>query len=227
MIFRAAFVAALALQTGSATIAQETSAQLLDKVKADIAADASRTWSLTRKAMIYDDDGSLKRTTVARRDAGKWTLLSVNGAAPDAKIMAQFNDGAASGRIDAPRYHDLKDFISPSTKLVSETATQAVFRTSPLPNNAIMFDKTDLSPNLAGDLVVIKGARPYVASVSIVNTKPFKISIATVSKFDMLLRYALGPQALPVAVERKNTAIAKALFKTIINKSHVELSDYR
>ncbi len=227
MILRAAVIAALLAQTGSAAVAQETPAQLLDKVKADIAADASRTWSLTRKSMVYEDDGSLKRTTVSRRDAGKWTLLSVNGAAPDAKIMAQFNEGAASGRIDAPRYHDLKDLISPSTRLVSETATQAIFRTSPLPKNAIMFDKTDLSPNLSGDLVVIKGAKPYVASVTIVNTKPFRISIATVSKFDMMLRYALGPQSVPVAIERKNTAIAKALFKTIVNKSHVELSDYR
>jgi hypothetical protein len=207
--------------------AQVTAAQLLEKVKADIAADASRVWSLTRKAQIFDDDGKLVRTTVARRDKGKWTLALVNGAAPDAKMLEKFNEGAAKGSVAVPRYHDLKDFIGPNTKLMSENATQAVYRTVPLPKNAVMFNDTDLSPHLAGDIVVMKAAAPYVASLTVVNSKPFKVSIATVSKFDMLMRFAPGPDSLPVALERSNNVVAKAIFKTIINKNRVELSDHR
>lgn len=201
-------------------------AKLLDTIKADIAADAAHNWSVSRKAQFYDDDGKLIRTTISKRENGKWSLASVNGAAPDAKMLERFNQNASTGKIDIPRYHDLKDFIGPNTRLISENDSQAIFRTVPLPKNAVMFDNKDLSPNLSGDLVVTKGAKPYISSVTVVNTKSFGVSIATVSKFEMMLKYALGPQSLPIAVERSNTAIAKALFKTIVNKSHVELSDH-
>jgi hypothetical protein len=200
---------------------------LLDRVLADAAADSRLTPSFTRKAMIYDDDGKLTRTTVSHRENGKWTLQSVNGAAPPADILEKFNKNAARNAVNYPRYADLKDFIGPNMRLVSETADKAIFTVTPLPPKSILYNDKDLSANLAGELVVMKGAAPYAAQWHITNPKPFKVSIATVEKFDTMVKFGLTANKVPVALENSTNVLAKVLFKSLITRNMVELSNYR
>jgi hypothetical protein len=204
-----------------------TGKALLDKVLADATADSKLTPSFSRKALIYDDDGKLTRTTISQRENGKWTLQSVNGAAPPADILDRFNKNAAKNAVNYPRYADLKDFIGPNMKLVSETADKAIFTVAPLPPKSILYNDKDLSANLAGELVVIKGAVPYAAQLHITNPKPFKVSIATVEKFDTMMKFGLTASKAPVALENSTNVLAKVLFKSLITRNTVELSNYR
>jgi hypothetical protein len=200
---------------------------LLDRVLADAVADSKLSPSFTRKASIFDDSGKLERVTISQRENGKWTLQTVNGAVPAADILTRFNQSATKNGINFPRYADLKDFIGPNARLVSETTDKATFVIAPLPPKSILFQDKDLSASLAGELVVIKGPTPYVMQLRITNPKPFKVSIATVSSYDTTMRFGLTPNKVPVALENSTNVLAKVLFKSLVTRNTVELSNYR
>ncbi len=200
---------------------------LIDKVIVGVKADAKNDWNLARTLQIYDKNGRAERTSFARLQNGKWTLVAFAGAAPTAEVTKSFNEQASAGKVSYPRYGKLDSILLANPVLMKENETTAVYSVKKLPLGSFDFQGEDLSKNVEAEIIITKGQNPHVSRLRIFNSAPFKMSLAKITTAETLRLYALSAEGVPVAVEETTKALANVLFKKITYHRKVTVTEHK
>jgi hypothetical protein len=201
--------------------------ELINKVMIGVKADAKQEWNLARALQIFDKNGKAERTSFARLQNGKWTLVAFAGAKPDAEVTKSFNEQADAGKVNYPRYAKLEAVLLSSPIPTQDNATTAIYRVKKMPPGSFDFQGEDLSSHVEGEITVVKGDKPYVSRLRMFNAAPFKMSLAKVTTAEAVRLYALASDGSPVAVEETTKALANVLFKKITYHRKVTISEHK
>ena len=152
------------------------------------AAKASGTDDLAfTQAIRVERTGEATRDIVQRYDprggAAKWTLIKVDGRAPNAKEM---KDAAKrSGRGRTPSYSRIADWFGAPATRVATTPTSVTYRFAKLPKGALKRGPHDASENTSAEAVVNTAGRvPFVERVRLTSNAPFNMfMVVKVARF--------------------------------------------
>ncbi len=207
---------------------------LLDQVMPAIKADGITKWNLARAFQSFDKNGKAERTSFARLEGGKWSLVAYAGAKPTDDVLKSFNERAAQGKIPYPRYAVLEKILAANPVVAQSTDALTIYKIRNLPPKSIEFQDEDLSKYVVAEVTVTKGSLPYVSKLRVYNEAPFRMSLAKVEKAEKTLTFALLTNSLgapasatPVAVTEETNAKASALFQSILFHQKITLSEYK
>jgi hypothetical protein len=226
---RALFFGVL-LSSFSALVLPAVADTLLTRALAPAADDVQRSWTVQRTGLDYDGKGRLKDKTIAQfdgtqPDGKRWSLLSINGAAPSKSERADFNEKFKANALP-PTYALVKSVVTPNAEKLSETAIEAHYRVSTMPAGTTAIKGIDLSKFTIADVTVDKrGAIPFVSQVRVYAPKEFRpVPGGKVTKLERVLRFALGKDGIPVLAEHSMVSDATMLFKAITVRSTATFS---
>lgn len=209
---------------GSATAVRADA--LLDQIIAGARADKAIAWRVDRINTDMNNSGKADQVSVAHFDGAaasgaRWSLVSINGQSATPKASADFSDKFNKSDF-APTYGQLADLLASGATKTGETDKTVRYRIDSLPAHTVVAGGYDLSKALQAEFTVdTSGPSPFVTSVHISAPKPFKpASVGRVDMLDRSMKFARGPQGLPILVESLVKADFKVLFKTMTIRTH-------
>jgi hypothetical protein len=130
----------------------------------------------------------------------RWTLVSVDGAAPLAVVLAKFKKEVLKRRV--PGYHRLANFLGSPATVSIDSRGRTVLRFETLPKGSVIVFDSDLSQNSTAEVVVGEVNGMPIAEQVRITTKPARIKlIMKLGTYESLARYRLGPDGKPILVE--------------------------
>ncbi|MDQ2659235.1 MAG: hypothetical protein M3Y03_02325 [Verrucomicrobiota bacterium] len=158
----------------------------------------------------------------------RWSFVSVDDRAPNAKEMREYRDSLPKRR---PAYYGRVAlyFTSPASKSV-DAQGRPLFHFSTMPKDTIMAGDTDLSAHISGDVLVdtSSSAAPFLSEVRFHSTTPTRIKlIAKIDRFDTTTRYRMLPDGQPVPSEFESEVSGSLLGQSGTIRTRISFSDYR
>ena len=191
-------------------------------------------FSFTRTARTETIQGAKteQRTVVERFDPAKpaaqrWTLVTVDGRAPNADELKQHAQEAPKRRV--AHYGRIADYLGSGATAATDARGRTVFRFPSLPKDSVVVMGSDISLNAAGEATVdVSGATPFVEQTRFTLTKPARVKlIAKIEKFEASTRYRMMPNGKPVPVEQTSDAHGSMMGKQGRIKSTLTYSDHQ
>lgn len=128
-----------------------------------------------------EQTGSAAKLFVSRYDPAqpvgrRWTLVSIDGAAPTPKQVAS---AAKRSKDQTPAsYADLAKWFGSAATRVAETPTSVTYRFARLPAGTVKIASHDASADTVADAVVDTSGRvPVVTRIRYVSTTPFRMAL--------------------------------------------------
>lgn len=187
---------ALATPAGAAELMLEPLREALisDARASDPAATAfDRTTIATRRG-----PGIKERTvTVERWDGQRWSLISINGAAPTASQLKSFRKATAVNPV--PGYHRIAALIAAASDISTDAEGRRVLKIPVLPAGSVHADTADISSHLSGEAVIATtDGKPWVARLNVRAHEKFKLNLLIkVTNFEQISDFRLGPDGRP------------------------------
>ena len=156
--------------------------EVVDAAKASGADDLAFT-----QATRVERTGEATREIVQRYNprgaAAKWTLIRVDGRAPNAKEIKDWVK--QSGRARTPSYARIADWFGAPATRVATTPTTVTYRFARLPKGALKMGPHDASANTSAEAVVNTAGRvPFVERVRLTSNAPFSMfMVVKVNRF--------------------------------------------
>lgn len=169
-----------------------------DPLLARIVADAGRvsesSFAFERSTRIEADGKASARIERFQPAATpRWTLVSLDGAAPDAKASQRYAREATGQPV--PNYGRLGAMLaSGAERMPPGEGGEARYRVARLPEGSLPGNGAAMARHLTAEVTIAAGdGRPYVRQARIYAAQPFRMMlIAKVDKFEALTRYAPG-----------------------------------
>jgi hypothetical protein len=156
----------------------------------------------------------------------RWTLVSIDGAAPSADELKNHQKEAAKRRV-VPGYHRLAAYFgAPAT--ASKAGGKTVFRFGSLPKGAISVLDTDVSQNATAEASVSEAnGTPFVEQVRF-TVKPMRVKLLMkIDKFETTARYGIGPGGKPILMEATSDMSGSGMGREGTMRNTATYSDYR
>lgn len=226
-------VALLCFGVVSTTIAQQNHDELKQRILTQAQSLSADDYAFTRTVRSETTSGGKteKKVTIEKFDPTKpadarWTLVSIDGAAPSADESKNHQKEAAKRRI-VPGYHRLAAYFgSPAT--VSEAGGKTVFRFASLPKGAVSVLDTDVSQNASAEASVTDAnGTPFVEQVRF-TVKPMRVKLLMkIDKFETTARYRIGPGGKPFLMESSSDMTGSGMGREGTMRNTTSYSDYR
>lgn len=131
----------------------------------------------------------------------RWTLVSVNGAAPSAEVMDKFRKDAPKRRV--PGYHRLANYVGSAATASKDAQGRMILRYSSLPKGSAVVMDNDVSDKASAELVVSDAnGTPFAEQVRL-SVKPTRLKlIMKLNSYEATSRYRIGPEGKPLLVEQ-------------------------
>ena len=192
---------------GSTVLAQENADALKQRILTQAQSMSADDYAFTRTLRIDVSAARRKRQTVnvetydpTKPLDSRWSLVSVNGAAPSAKALKRFRKEARKRRVAG--YHHLAKFFDQAATQATDADGRKVFRFSELPKGSLMAIDHVLPGSAAADVIVQDGAEPFAEHVR-VTFNPMSIKrLVRLECLDATSRYATGPDGKPMLIEQ-------------------------
>ena len=157
----------------------------------------------------------------------RWTLMSVDGRAPNADELKSHRKEAPKRRV--PHYGRVANYFGAPAAASVDARGRTVFRFNALPKDSLTINNTDLSANAIAEAVVdASSAFPFVEQVRFTSTKPMRVMlVANVEKSEAVTRYRLMPDGKPVPMEQVSDMTGSMLGKSGRIKTTVTYSKHR
>lgn len=232
---------AVCLAYASPAISQDSPAQpdgpLARAVELARDADVRMRYAYTRRVIVDSDDAHIDR--LARFDprhaeGARWTLLEVDGAAPSAADLEEYDPdetGDFGGSEAFDLYRDMVEDIDIGDAVLTErTSETAVYRLRETDPGFLNGENEDFAEYLTTRLTVdTGGAEPYLRSFDIGADRPFEPSmIADIDRFELNFGFMQHPETgdiLPEAVV-VGISIDALVFFSVDADTRVTFSDY-
>lgn len=204
--------------------------ELQNRILAEAGAMQTANYSF-RRTVTLDRTGDARKNFVEQYDprrpaAQQWSLVSVNGRAPNSKDL---NDWRKSQRIPVPAYSDLaKWFGAPATRVDSGPG-YATYKFQQLPKGTLKIGSHDASPDTRAEaLVNLKGSQPFVERVRWFSDTSFRVMlVASVQKVETISSFNLLPDGHVVTAEKINNYTGSMLGKSGEVRSSATFSDFQ
>jgi hypothetical protein len=217
----------------STAVAQQDNDALKQRILAQAQSFSPDDYAFTRTIRSETVSGGKteKKVTVEKFDPTKpadarWTLVSVDGAAPSADELKNHGKEAAKRRV-VPGYHRLANYFgSPAT--ASESGGKTVFRFASLPKGAISILDTDVSHNASAEASVSDAnGTPFVEQVRF-TVKPMRVKLLMkIDRFETTARYRIGPGGKPFLMESTSDMSGSGMGREGTMRNTTTYSDYR
>ena len=215
------------------TVAQQNHDELKQRVLAQAQSLSPDDYAFTRKirSETTSSGKTEKKVTIEKFDPTKspdarWTLVSVDGAAPSAEQLKTHQKESARRRV-VPGYHRVAAYLgSPAT--ATESGGKTVFRFASLPKGSVSLLESDVSHNAAAEAVVgeTDGA-PFVEQVRF-TLKPMRIKLLMkIERFHTESRYRIGPGGKPFLMESSSEMSGSGMGREGTMRNTTTYSDYR
>ncbi len=225
---------ALAALASSAPAAEESAEALKQRVLALAQTVGPDDYAFTRTARMESSEGTKSEQVVMverfdpRKPADqRWTLVSVDGRAPNADELKSHRKEAPKRRV--PHYGRVANYFGAPAAASVDARGRTVFRFNALPKDSLTINNTDLSANAIAEAVVdASGAFPFVEQVRFTSTRPTRVMlVANVEKSEAVTRYRLMPDGKPVPMEQVSDMTGSMLGKSGRIKTVVTYSEHR
>lgn len=179
---------------------------LLDQVVA--VAKATPPAAFERTTIIEASDGKQAQTVrrVDRYDPKapeerRWTLVSVNGAAPAPKDLEAYRKQILA--TPAPGYYRIATFLRSGAQRVGEANGRVTYRIPTLPKGSVKGGPMDLSGLLSAEVVVDQTApKPVVSRIRFFLPKPTRVMlVAKLDRFEAISDYGLSNGAPAIVAQ--------------------------
>ena len=171
------------------------------------------------------------RTVIDKYDPSKsgdarWTLVSVDGAAPSADVLSKYQKETPKRRV--PGYYRLAKYLGTNSATSTDPRGRTVFHFASLPKDTAIVMDSDVSSNSTADVMVTENdGKTFVEQVHL-TVKPMRLKlIMKLEHFESTSRYRMGPEGKPLLVE--NTADMSGSGMGQEGKAHTvtTYTDYR
>lgn len=230
--------AALVLLALTATLAAQSGSADSDTLKARIIAHArtvtAEDYAYTRtvRTETIQAEKTEERVVVERFDPSKssaerWTLVSINGQAPDAAQLAGYRKELPKRRL--AYYGRVADYFATPAATALDARGRTVFRFASLPKQSVMIGETDVSANSSGELIVdASGPLPFIAQARFTSTSATRVKlIAKIDSFESTTRYRLMPDGKPVPAELVSELVGSMLGREGRVRTQITYAEYR
>ena len=171
------------------------------------------------------------RTIVEKYDPSKsgdarWTLVSVDGAAPSADALSKYKKETPTRRV--PGYYRLAKYFGANATTSTDSRGRTVFHFDSLPKDTALVMNSDVSSNTSADVTVSEAGGSAFAEHVHLTVKPMRIKlIMKLDHYDSTARYRMGPEGKPQLVEQVADMAGSGIGQE--GKAHTVIiySDYR
>jgi hypothetical protein len=174
----------------------------------------------TEKTIIVD-----KYDPTKSGDA-RWTLVSMNGAAPSADELTKYRKDTPKRRV--PGYHRLANYFAGPVTTATDSRGRTVFRFASLPKDSVLVFNSDLSRETTAEASVGEAnGVPFVEQVKL-SIKPTRIKlIMKLDHYESTSRYRMGPDGKPVLAEQVADVTGSGMGQEGSLHQVITYSDYR
>ena len=218
---------------GSAALAQENANALKQRILVQAQSIAADDYAFTRTVRNDVTAASNKEQTVTvekydptKSASSRWSLISVNGAAPSAEVLKKFQKESEKRRV--PGYHRLANYLGSPAIASQDAQGRTVFRFSTLPKDSVVVVNSDVSDKATAEVVVNATSETPFAEQVRLTVKPTRIKLVMkLNSFDATSRYRIGPEGKPLLVEQISEMSGSGLGQEGTMRSVATYSDYR
>jgi hypothetical protein len=171
------------------------------------------------------------RTTVDKYDPTKsgdarWTLVSVDGAAPSADVLSKYKKETPKRRV--PGYYRMAKYLGSNATTTTDSRGRTVFHFGSLPKDTAIVMDSDVSSNTSADVTVTEANGTAFAEQVHLTVKPMRLKlIMKLESYESTVRYRIGPEGKPLLVEHTADMSGSGMGQE--GKAHTvtTYSDYR
>jgi hypothetical protein len=169
---------------------------------------------------------SIDKFDPTRSGDARWTLVSVDGAAPSADALSKYKKESANRRI--PGYYRLAKFFGTNSTTTTDSRGRAVFHFSSLPKDTAVIMDSDVSSNTSADVTVTEANGTAFAELVHLSVKPLRIKLLMkLEHYESTSRYRMGPDGKPLLAENTAEMSGSGLGQAGQGKTVITYSDYR
>lgn len=216
------------------SFAQQNDEELKQRILAQAQSVRADDYAFTRTT---ESEASFfgKKTKVVRTEKydptkspdARWTLVSVNGAAPSAADLRKYRTAAAKRRV-VPGYHRLANYFGAPATISSKAGDRTLFHFDSLPKGSVTIQGADLSRLARADASVTDaGGAPFVEQVSFTLKPKRRKLIARVDRYETTFRYRMGPDGKPLLIATTSDLFGSGLGVEAKMHTAAVYSDYK
>jgi hypothetical protein len=226
-------LASIYLACAVSALAQQNTDELKQRVLTHAQSLSENDYAFTRTVRTEQTSkGKTEKKVVVEKfdptksGSARWTLVSVNAAAPSADDLKNYAKEISKRRV-VPGYHRVAGYFgSPAT--TSTEGGKTVFRFPTLPKGAVSVLETDVSQNTTAEATVTEASGvPYVEQVRF-TVKPMRIKLVIkLDRFETTARYRIGPAGKPVLMDSTSEMMGSGMGQEGIIRTTATYSDHR
>ena len=156
----------------------------------------------------------------------RWTLVSVDGAAPSADVLSKYKKENANRHV--PGYYRLGKYLGTTATTSTDSKGRTVFHFGSLPKDTALVMNSDVSSNTSSDVTVTEANGAAFAEQVHITVKPMRIKlIMKLDRYESTARYRLGPEGKPLLVEQTAEMSGSGMGQEGKVHSVITYSNYR
>jgi len=229
----AIIAAAVLLASASIGHAQNKSDELKQRILAQAQNLGADDYAFTRTVKTEQTSNgkteqhvNIDKFDPAKSGDARWTLVSIDGAAPSADMLSRYNKETPKRRV--PGYYRLAKYFSSPSSTSTDSRGRTVFHFNSLPKDtAIVFD-SDVSSNASADVSIGEANGTAFAEQIHLTVKPMRLKlIMKLEHYESTARYRIGPEGKPLLVEHTADMSGSGMGQE--GKAHtvITYTDYR
>jgi hypothetical protein len=156
----------------------------------------------------------------------RWTLVSVDGAAPSADVLNSYRKEGPKRRV--PGYYRLAKYIGANATTSTDSRGRTVFHFSSLPKDTALVMDSDVSSNTSADVTLSEANGTAFAEQVHLTVKPMRLKlIMKLEHYESTARYRMGSDGKPQLIEHTADMAGSGMGQE--GKAHtvITYSDYR
>jgi hypothetical protein len=225
--------AAVLLASASIGHSQNKADDLKKRIQAQAQSLGADDYAFTRtvKSEQTSNGKTEQHVTIDKFDPTKsgdarWTLVSMDGAAPTADALAKYKKESAKRRV--PGYYRLAKYFGSDASTLTDSRGRTVFHFGSLPKDTAIIMDSDVSSNTSADVTVTEANGTAFAELVHLTVKPMRIKLLMkLDHYESTSRYRMGPEGKPLLVENTADMSGSGMGQSGQGKTVITYSDYR
>jgi hypothetical protein len=156
----------------------------------------------------------------------RWTLVSMDGAAPSADALSKYKKESAKRRV--PGYHRLAKYFGTNSTVSTDSRGRTVFHFSSLPKDTAVIMDSDVSSNSSADVSVTEANGTAFADQVHLSVRPTRIKLLMkLDRYESTSRYRMGPEGKPLLAENTSEMSGSGMGQEGKGHTVITYSDHR
>jgi hypothetical protein len=230
---RLTIIAILCLGSGVAVLGGVSPDELKQRILAQTQSIGPDDYAFTRtiRSDGVSNGKSEKKVMVEKFDPTKpaearWTLVSVDGAAPSVDDLDRFRKDAPKRRM--PGYYRLAGYFGSAATASTDSRGRTVFHFAALPKDTVKVMDSDVTQNATAEATLGEADGVQFVEQIHVSVRPMRIKlIAKLNSYEYTARFRMGPEGKPLLMEQNSEMSGSGMGQEGHGHTVVTYSDYR